>query len=234
MFARRVCLLFFCCQPLGLAVASNSFPFISCFELASRSHGIDLDLLLAVASVESNWNADARSSAGAHGVMQIRWPLTAKYLGAGRVAELYNPCLNIDLGAGYLADLSNQFHDDLDMMLAAYNYGPTRLKTREDIPASVAGYVRKVKKRRSEIARQMNTASAESIPEEKLLVMQFSRVSRAEGYVKALKNQVPTAVLEIISAEKGQAAVYLDTTALDVSTRYKLARLIPELGSGAK
>ncbi|MEO2173604.1 MAG: lytic transglycosylase domain-containing protein [bacterium] len=219
---------------MSLAVASDSFPFINCFELASRSHSIELDLLLAVASVESNWNADARSSAGAHGVMQIRWPLTAKYLGAGRVAELYNPCLNIDLGAGYLADLSKQFHDDLDMTLAAYNYGPTRLKTRADIPASVAGYVRKVKKRRTEIARQMSTASAGSISEEKLLVMQFNRISRAEGYVKALKNRVPTVVLEIVSAEKGQAAVYLDTTALDVSTRYKLARFIPELRSSLK
>ena len=234
MFTLRVCILFFCCQPLGLAVASDSFPFINCFELASRSHSIDLDLLLAVASVESNWNPDARSSAGAHGLMQIRWPLTAKYLGAGRVAELYNPCLNIDLGAGYLADLSEQFHGDLDMVLAAYNYGPTRLKTREDIPTSVAGYVRKVKKRRAGIAGQMNSATAYSTHEKKLLVMQFNRVSRAEGYVKALRNRVPAAVLEIVSEEKGQANVYLDTTALDVSTRYKLARFIPELGSTKK
>ena len=71
--------------------AGAEFPFRGCFDLASRRHGVELDLLLAVASVESNWNADARSSANAHGVMQIRWPLTAKHMRAGRVAELYTP-----------------------------------------------------------------------------------------------------------------------------------------------
>ena len=76
------------------------YPYQGCFEIASTMHNVPLDLLLAVAATESNWNPDAHSNKNAHGIMQIQWPGTARHLGARRVSELYNPCLNIELVPG--------------------------------------------------------------------------------------------------------------------------------------
>ena len=81
------------------ALPSKRYPYQGCFEVAAQMHAVPLELLLAVAATESNWQADARSDANAHGIMQIQWPGTARHLGVKRVAELYNPCLNISLGA---------------------------------------------------------------------------------------------------------------------------------------
>jgi hypothetical protein len=213
--------------------AATGFPYIGCFELASRKHSIDLDLLLAVAAIESNWDADARSDADAHGIMQIRWPVTAKYLGAARVAELYNPCLNIDLGAGYLAELSRRFDGDLVMTLAAYNYGPSRLHTRRDIPPRVNGYVEKVLQRRVKIAEQMHTTMA-PLPiasTDSLTVMRFNSETRAKAYIKSIVTRVPIARFSITKGVTGQFIVSLDTKVLDVNTRFRLAKFIPDLNS---
>ena len=84
---------------------AEKIPFLRCFEIASERHAVPLDTLIGVARVESDFDPVARSGANAHGIMQIRWPLTARHLGVRRVSELYNPCVNIDIGAGYLAEL---------------------------------------------------------------------------------------------------------------------------------
>ena len=111
----------------GSNVVYASFPFQPCFEVAAKLHQVPLDLLLAVAATESAWNPDARTNADAHGIMQIQWPGTARHLGVKRVSELYNPCLNIELGARYLRQLMDDNGGDLERSLAAYNYGPSRI-----------------------------------------------------------------------------------------------------------
>ena len=132
-----------------MLASAKSVPYMRCFELASQQHHVPLDLLISVAQVESNFDPDARSNAGAHGIMQVRWPLTARHLGVQRVSELYNPCFNIDRGAAYLAQLMAHYQSDrVDgqqrLALAAYHYGPTRLKTEADIPDAVNLYVDRV------------------------------------------------------------------------------------------
>ena len=69
----RFCwLLMLLLLPPTLVEASvKRYPYQSCFEVASRMHKVPLDLLLAVAATESDWDADARSHANAHGIMQI-------------------------------------------------------------------------------------------------------------------------------------------------------------------
>ena len=68
------------------------------FEEASAKYQISVDLLKAVAKVESSFNPNAVSSAGAMGVMQLM-PGTAKSLG---VSDPFDARQNIMGGAKYL------------------------------------------------------------------------------------------------------------------------------------
>jgi soluble lytic murein transglycosylase len=92
----------------------------------SQDH-LDAALLAAVIEAESKFNADARSSAGAVGLMQLT-PSTAKgiarYTGGSRfrVSDLTNPDINIRYGAWYLGHLLNKYGNER-LALAAYNAG---------------------------------------------------------------------------------------------------------------
>ena len=76
---------------------------------------------------ESKFNADARSDAGAIGLMQLT-PGTAKgialYTGGSRfrVSDLTNPDINIRYGAWYLGHLLHKYGNER-LALAAYNAG---------------------------------------------------------------------------------------------------------------
>lgn len=96
---------------------------------AAERRGVDLALLLAVASVESAGRADARSGAGAVGLMQLM-PATARELAAeeGRgPPDLLDPATSLDLGAKYLARQIARFEgrrETRELALCAYNAGP--------------------------------------------------------------------------------------------------------------
>jgi peptidoglycan lytic transglycosylase len=96
-----------------------------------RGHAAHYDLnpalLAAVIEQESKFDASARSSAGAIGLMQLQ-PATAKgiakYTGGSRfvVSDLDNPEINVRYGAWYLHHLLQKYHDER-LALAAYNAG---------------------------------------------------------------------------------------------------------------
>jgi soluble lytic murein transglycosylase-like protein len=88
------------------------------FISASRATGVSVDLLKAVAKVESGFNQAARSSAGAIGIMQLM-PGTARGLGV----DPYDLGQNILGGAKYLQQALNAFNGNLQLALAAYNAG---------------------------------------------------------------------------------------------------------------
>ena len=98
----------------------------------SKKYGYDPLLLTAVIITESSFNNWARSNRGALGLMQIR-PATGKALAAEVSVQwqgtpsLYDPEINIILGAYYLNKLFLRF-GDLGLALEAYNHGPSRLK----------------------------------------------------------------------------------------------------------
>jgi len=85
----------------------------------AAEHGVDARLLHAIVSVESAYNPQASSHAGALGLMQVI-PATGKRFGAD---DLFDPLQNLRAGTAYLVWLSNRFGGDLDLMLAAYNAG---------------------------------------------------------------------------------------------------------------
>jgi len=94
-----------------------------------HAHNYDLNpaLLAAVIEDESKFNADARSSAGAIGLMQLQ-PATAKGIalrtGGSKfvLSDLYNPEINVRYGAWYLHHLIEKYGDER-LALAAYNAG---------------------------------------------------------------------------------------------------------------
>jgi soluble lytic murein transglycosylase len=93
----------------------------------ARNYDLDPALVAAVIYQESKFKADARSSSGAIGLMQLL-PDTAKgialHTGGSRfeVADLYDPEINVRYGAWYLRHLLRKYGDER-IALAAYNAG---------------------------------------------------------------------------------------------------------------
>ncbi|RPI34703.1 MAG: lytic transglycosylase domain-containing protein, partial [Nitrospiraceae bacterium] len=117
---------------------------------------------LSVMREESRFDCNAKSGAGAYGLMQLM-PQTAYRLdrslklGINRPSQLTVARNNIHLGSFYLKSLFNEFHS-LPHVLAAYNAGEQAVRTWqeqgnyrsvdefiEDIPyAETRNYVKKV------------------------------------------------------------------------------------------
>ena len=93
----------------------------------AANYRLDPALLAAVIEEESKFDASARSSAGAVGLMQLT-PQTAKgiaeYTGGSKfvLSDLYDPEINVRYGAWYLRHLLDRYHDERTA-LAAYNAG---------------------------------------------------------------------------------------------------------------
>jgi soluble lytic murein transglycosylase len=93
----------------------------------ARNYDLEPALLAAVIYHESKFDADARSSSGAIGLMQLL-PATARGIalntgGNGfRVEDLYDPEINVRYGSFYLRRLMRKY-DDRRLALAAYNAG---------------------------------------------------------------------------------------------------------------
>ena len=85
--------------------------------------GEDPGLLMAIVSVESGFNPSAVSPKGAVGLMQLM-PATARRFGLqGGTSALFDPQVNLRVGARYLSYLKTLFPRELDRVIAAYNAG---------------------------------------------------------------------------------------------------------------
>ena len=93
----------------------------------AENYELDAALIAAVIYRESKFDADARSSSGAIGLMQLL-PDTALGIAVNteghrfRVSDLYNPEINVRYGSFYLRRLLRKY-DDRRLALAAYNAG---------------------------------------------------------------------------------------------------------------
>lgn len=146
--------------PLALAMLSKgpggaqvSAPRMQVMQDLAGKYGTDIlmatlgtevspALVLAVIGIESGGRADAVSSAGAQGVMQLI-PATAERFG---VADAMNAAQNIKGGVAYLDWLMKEFDRDPLLVLAAYNAGEGAVKANGGIPpyAETRDYVPKV------------------------------------------------------------------------------------------
>lgn len=123
--------------------------------IVRESHAAGLDPLF-VASViksESAFRKNARSSAGALGLMQVL-PNTGKYisglqnLGWYGSWKLTDPTYNVRVGSAYIKYLNEKFRGNTEHVLIAYNWGPNNLlgalKNRSRIPGSTVKYAKTI------------------------------------------------------------------------------------------
>jgi soluble lytic murein transglycosylase len=88
-------------------------------------------LALAIARRESEFDPAARSKADARGLMQVL-PSTAKIVAAELGLEyeagklLTDPAFNVQMGAGYLAKMVDEFGPSIALVASGYNAGPGR------------------------------------------------------------------------------------------------------------
>ena len=137
----------------GPAGARVSAPRLQHMQGLAESYGTEIlkatlgtqvspALVLAVIGIESAGRADAVSSAGAEGLMQLI-PATAERFG---VTDSKDPAQNIKGGVAYLDWLMTEFDRDPLMVLAAYNAGEGAVKANQGVPpyAETRDYVPKV------------------------------------------------------------------------------------------
>ncbi|MBS0433894.1 MAG: lytic transglycosylase domain-containing protein [Proteobacteria bacterium] len=112
---------------LWLEIAPEAKALAPLLRAAAEKHGVDEELLKAVITVESGFNAKAVSPRGAIGLMQITPVAADRY---GTAAERRTPAetrlldaqVNVNTGARMLADLIRR-HGGIDIALAAWNAG---------------------------------------------------------------------------------------------------------------
>lgn len=140
-------------QSFGLANdGASSNPAVaqysSMINNAANKHGLSAGLISSMMDAESGGDPNARSSAGAGGLMQVMKP-TWDGLSKG---DRFDPNTNIDVGSKYMAQQLNKYSkygdDALKISLMAYNWGPRNtdnwLKNGGKIPAETTKYVAKV------------------------------------------------------------------------------------------
>ncbi len=88
---------------------------------------IDPSLVLAFARIESRFQTDVTSPAGARGLMQIMPGTAAHLAGSGAAERLYDASYNLSLGQRYIEELVRQLNGNLFEIAAAYNAGPGAL-----------------------------------------------------------------------------------------------------------
>lgn len=130
--------------PVSPAVRAQ---FASMIAKVAREHKLEPSLLHAIVTVESGFDPQAKSPAGAIGLMQLM-PDTAARFG---VKDIWDPLENLQGGARYLRYLMKLFKDDMDLVLAAYNAGegavmqagnkiPNYAETRAYVPSVLTQY----------------------------------------------------------------------------------------------
>lgn len=121
--------------------ACNHNQIIAAIFRAAAATGIDPFFITGVIAAESSFRPNAVSSCAAMGLMQLS-PGVAK---AHRLTKPLEITQNIYAGAEYLRYLKKRFQRD-DLVLAAYNAGPSRVARLQRIPriGETISYIRKI------------------------------------------------------------------------------------------
>jgi soluble lytic murein transglycosylase-like protein len=104
--------------------------FDEMIETIAAKHGVDPRLLKCIIRVESDFNPEAVSSAGAMGLMQLMQE-TARYY---YLDNPFDPRKNIETGTRHFKSLLGYFKNDIPLALAAYHAGISRVKKRMALP----------------------------------------------------------------------------------------------------
>jgi len=112
---------------------------------AGEKQGVDPRFIHAVIWQESKYKVQARSHAGAQGLMQLM-PATAKRFGCN---DPHDPVENITAGTKYLSWLLKRFSGNVSLALAGYNAGEGAVDKYDGIPPynETQNYVKIISKR---------------------------------------------------------------------------------------
>lgn len=119
-------------QPISenLSSQNNLEKFESIIQEAAETFDVDSNLVKAVITKESGGNAQAVSTKGAKGLMQLI-DGTAKEMG---VVNVFDTKQNIYGGTRYLREMLDLHNGDVELALAAYNAGPGNVQRYGGIP----------------------------------------------------------------------------------------------------
>ncbi|EAF0969980.1 lytic transglycosylase domain-containing protein [Listeria monocytogenes] len=115
--------------------AENEGKYSDLIKTAAARYGVPEALIKRIIQVESNYNPNVVSSAGATGLMQLM-------AGSNRT----DPATNIDAGTKELAGYIKKYDGDLRLALAAYNAGPGNVRKYGGVPPfkETQNYLKKI------------------------------------------------------------------------------------------
>lgn len=138
-------------QPKTVSVKEH---FEAIVNPLAKKEGIDALLIKAIIKKESSFNPEAKSKAGAIGLMQLM-PITSKEY---KVKNLQSPYENVSIGIKHFKKGLKAFNGDIRLALAGYNAGITKIKKRiknnKPWPHETQDYVIKVMKYWDEFKRE--------------------------------------------------------------------------------
>lgn len=102
-------------------------------DMYSRQYNLDPLFVLSVIKTESKFDDNAHSHKNAVGLMQItvetgEWAADKMGYSTFSKDDLYDEQYNIKMGCWYLRWLGDMFNNNRDLMVAAYNAGPTNVQ----------------------------------------------------------------------------------------------------------
>lgn len=116
-------------------------PWANEIEYASTYRGLDAALLAAVIKTESHGQSDIWSTDHAHwGLGQISQDIANAYGGGRGYGEGSDPNDNIMAAAGYLRALLDQYDNNVERAISAYNLGHADPSANPDYVSKVEGY----------------------------------------------------------------------------------------------
>ena len=172
-----------------LAARHPQNPIEAAIEKYASLYGVDPAIIRAIIAVESAYNVEARSRAGAIGLMQLM-PATARSLG---VNNPWDPAQNIRGGTDYLRQLLDEYEGNEELALAAYNAGS----------GAVAKYGRRVPPYREtrDYVRKVGAAAgdSESGPRRKLIIYKTIEILDGRAVPRYSSERPSSGTFQIVS-----------------------------------
>jgi soluble lytic murein transglycosylase len=113
-------------------IVMNFFKFSKLILTYSEKNGLDPHFVAAVIQQESKFKKNAKSYKNASGLMQItegtaNWIADMIPIQNFKYVDIFQPEININIGTYYLKKLSNDYNNNMQFVLIAYNAGSGNL-----------------------------------------------------------------------------------------------------------